>query len=87
LPKPVVDRAYCFGSFEVKGSYTIKEDTIWFRNAKPGRLTKTYFMYAVFKKNKKENEKVKGDLDLVLYVDKKDTTGHTLSVTKNDFPL
>ena len=83
-----IERNMCFGTTEVKGSYTIKGDTILFTNAKPGRSNEKYYMYAtIIKKNKIEHGTYKTVGDLVLYKDKKDTTGYKLWITKNDFPL
>jgi hypothetical protein len=83
-----VARELCWGISEIKGAYAIKGDTIFFTNVKPGRGDNHYYMYSVIKKkNKIEHGYYKSVGDLVLYKDKKDTTGHILWITKNDFPL
>ena len=83
-----VERRLCFGILEVKGNYTVKGDTILFTNAKPARGNEKYYMYAtIIKKNKSENDYYNSVGDLILYKDKKDTTGHILWITKNDFPI
>lgn len=83
-----VERDLCFGISEIKGNYSIKGDTIFFSNVKPNRSNRQYYMYSVIKrKNKIENDYYKSVGDLILYKDKKDTTGYKLWITKNDFPL
>lgn len=83
-----VERNVCWNISEIKGSYTIKGDTVFFTNVKPNRSNEKYYMYAtIIKKNKIEHGSYKTVGDLVLYKDKKDTTGHILWITKNDFPL
>jgi len=83
-----VERSFCFNATEVKGTYTVKGDTILFKNAKPARGNEKYYMYAtIIKKNKIEHGTYKTVGDMVLYKDNKDTTGYKLWITKNDFPL
>lgn len=83
-----VERNVCWNISEIKGSYTIKGDTVFFTNVKPNRSNAKYYLYAtILKKNKIEHGSYKTVGDLVLYKDKKDTTGHILWITKNDFPL
>lgn len=83
-----VQRHLCFGTSEIKGTYTVKGDTIFFTNAKPARGNEKYYMYArIIKENKIEHGYYNSVGDLILYKDKKDTTGYLLWITKNDFPL
>lgn len=83
-----VERNVCWNISEIKGSYTIKGDTVFFTNVKPHRSNEKYYMYAaVIKKNKIEHGTYKTVGDLILYKDKKDTTGYKLRITKNDLPL
>lgn len=82
-----VERRVCFGISEIKGTYAVKGDTILFTNAKPARGNEKYYMYAVIKKGKVKNTQLTTFGDLELYKDEKDTTGHLLIITKNDFPL
>jgi hypothetical protein len=83
-----IERDLCFGISEIKGNYSIKSDTIFFSNVKSNRDNRQYYMYSVIKKrNKIEYGTYKTVGDLVLYKDKKDTTGYKLWITKNDFPL
>jgi hypothetical protein len=82
-----VERNLCFGISEIKGTYTVKGDSILFINAKPARGNEKYYMYAVIKKSKVKNTQLTTFGELVLYKDQKDTTGHLLFITKNDFPF
>lgn len=81
-----VERDLCWGISEIKGSYVIKGDTVFFTNVKHNRANEKYYMYAtIIKKNKIEHGSYKTVGDLILYKDKQDTTGHILWITKNDF--
>lgn len=82
-----VERNLCFGISEIKGTYSVKGDSILFSNAKPARGSEKYYMYAVIKKGKEKNTQLTTFGDLLLYKDQKDTTGHLFFITKNDFPL
>jgi hypothetical protein len=82
-----IERNYCFNITEVKGSYTVKGDTILFTNVNSRSANEKYYMYAtIIKKNKVEHGSYKTVGDLVLYKDRTDTTGHILWITKNDLP-
>ena len=82
-----VEMDLCWGIREIKGSYSIKGDTIFFTNVKPNRSNQKYYTYATIVKNKSAYGHYKTIGDLVLHKDHTDTTGHILWITKNDLPL
>lgn len=83
-----VEMDLCWGIREIKGSYSIKGDTIFFTNVKPNRSNEKYYTYAtIIKKNKIEYGHYETIGDLILHKGYADTTGHILWITKNDLPL
>lgn len=85
-----VEENICWGISHIKGTWEKKGDTLLFNRIHPNRHQDEFYMYAVIGKADRQNE---GRMvqhiigGLVLYKDKKDTTGHILWITKNDFPL
>jgi len=77
-----VEKSVCFGVTEVKGSYEIKGDTIFFKNVSLGRSTEKYYLYAVVRPASFQSEKIIGAL--MRYKDKADLEGHELWIVKNE---
>lgn len=76
------ERIGCFGVSEIKGTFRVINDTIYFDNIQPGRHEESFYKFAVIKPTKFDNPKIFGDL--IRYKDFKDTVGHLLWVTKNE---
>ena len=74
-------RDVCFGVSEVKGTYRISNDTIYFETSDLDRGKNKYYDFAVIKPTKYGVEDNK--FDLVLF-NKADTTGHELYIIKNE---
>ena len=72
----------CFGILEIKGTFRVVNDTIYFDNIQLGRQVESFYKYAVIKPTKFDNPKILGDL--IRYKDLTDTVGHFLLITKND---
>lgn len=70
-----VEKTICFGVDDVKGLYSIKNDTIFFRN--DGR-NKDYYTYAILKRDGSKSRII------VLYNGANDTIGHSLYIVKNE---
>jgi len=73
-------RDVCFGVTEVKGTFRISNDTIYFEQSNFNRRKVKYYDFAVIRPTKYGIEDNK--FDLVLYY-KNDTLGHELYITKN----
>ncbi|MCD2423291.1 hypothetical protein LQ567_11010 [Niabella pedocola] len=76
------ERIGCFGVSEIKGTFRVVEDTIYFDNVQPGRSGDHFYKFAVIKAAKFDNSKILGDL--IRYNDITDTIGHELWITKNE---
>lgn len=76
------ERIGCFGVSEIKGTFRVANDTIYFDNIKLGRQEENFYKFAVIKPTKFDNSKIFGDL--IRYKDLTDTVGHVLWITKND---
>ncbi|HAD13894.1 MAG TPA: hypothetical protein DCF33_15820 [Saprospirales bacterium] len=76
------ERIGCFGVSEIKGTFRIANDTIYFDNIQLGRYEESFFRFAVIKPTEFDNPKISGDL--IRYKDLTDTVGHYLWITKND---
>lgn len=76
------ERIGCFGVSEIKGTFRVVRDTIYFDNIQPGRHEEGFYKFAVIKPTKFDNSKIVGDL--IRYKDLTDTVGHFLWITKND---
>ena len=76
------ERIGCFGVSEIKGTFRVANDTIYFDNIKISRNEESFYKFAVIKPSKFDNPKIFGDL--IRYKDLTDTIGHFLWITKND---
>jgi len=76
------ERIGCFGVSEIKGTFRIENDTIYFDNIQLGRHEESFYKFAVIKPTKFDNSKIFGDL--IRYKELTDTVGHFLWITKND---
>lgn len=75
-----IERSVCFGVTETKGRYKIVHDTIYFEKVKLGREIDTFYKFALLKPSTWNVGKV----NLVRFVDMKDTIGRSLQVTQNN---
>jgi len=76
------ERIGCFGVSEIKGTFRVVKDTIYFDNVQLGRHEDHFYKFAVIKATKFDNSKIVGDL--IRYRDLTDTVGHGLWITKNE---
>jgi hypothetical protein len=76
------ERIGCFGVSEIKGTFRVANDTIYFDNIQLGRQEESFYKFAVIKPTKFDNLNISGDL--IRYKDLTDTVGHFLWITKND---
>ena len=76
------ERIGCFGISEIKGTFRVVSDTIYFDNIQLGRHENHYYKFAIIKPTRFENPKILGDL--IRYNDVADTVGHELFITKNE---
>jgi len=74
------ERSVCFGVSEIKGTYELKNDTIFFKNIEFGRNENEFYEFAVIKPSKINNEM----FDLVRFKSENDTIGHELLIVKNE---
>lgn len=76
------ERDVCFGLTEIKGTYYFKNDTIYFDNVEHGRHENDFYKFAIIKKSpfSWNNE----GFELYMFTSIRDTTGHYLTITKND---
>jgi len=74
------ERSVCFGVSEIKGTYELKNDTIFFKNIEFGRNENEFYEFAVIKPSKINNEM----FDLVRFKSENDTIGHELWIVKNE---
>ncbi len=77
-----IERSVCFGLTEIKGTYKLINDTIYFQNVKRGRNEKEYHKFAVIKQSKYSNDKEV--VDFVRYTNSNDTIEYELLITKNN---
>ncbi len=76
------ESSICFGVTEIKGTYHLQNDTIYFDKVELGRHENEFYTFAVVK-----NSKIKDNgnhFALIRYYNLKDTIGHELWITKND---
>ncbi len=76
------ERIGCFGLTEIKGTFRVLQDTIYFDNVEFGRHENEFYKFAVIKPTKSNNSKILGDL--IRYKNISDTVGHELWITKNE---
>ncbi|ANH83162.1 hypothetical protein A8C56_21200 [Niabella ginsenosidivorans] len=76
------ERIGCFGVSEIKGTFRVIKDTIYFDNVQLGRPEDHFYKFAVIKAVKSDNSKILGDL--IRYKDITDTVGHELWIIKNE---
>lgn len=76
------ERIGCFGISEIKGTFRVANDTIYFENIQLGRQVEGFYKFAVIKPSKFGNPKIFGDL--IRYKDLSDTSGPFLWITKNN---
>jgi hypothetical protein len=76
------ERSVCFGVKETKGNYKLTNDTIYFENVEPGRHEDEFYKFAIIRPSKFDEDGK--HFDLVRYKSLNDTTGHALSITKNE---
>ena len=67
---------------EIKGSYKLLNDTIFFENVQLGRHEGTFYKFAIIRPSK--YNKGISNFDLVRFKDLNDTTRHELWIIKND---
>jgi hypothetical protein len=77
-----IERSVCFGVTEIKGTYEIKNDTIYFKNVELGRHENEFYKFAVIRQSKFSNKK--NVFDLVRFENYTDTIGNELWITKNE---
>jgi hypothetical protein len=70
-----IEREACFGVTDLRGSYGIRQDTIFFR-AVQSRDTSSYYEYAVIRKAPTKQ----GGSSLVLHTSPQDTTGYPMDI-------
>ena len=75
------ERNVCFGVDIKTGSYSIKNDTIFFINLSQSK-NNDYYQFAILKKTKSNNKKIIEDI--FLYKNNNDTLPNVLWVIKND---
>ncbi|HEX7902322.1 MAG TPA: hypothetical protein VF487_00485 [Chitinophagaceae bacterium] len=76
------ERIGCFGVTEIKGTFRVVQDTIYFDNVVLGRHENEFYKFAVIKPTKFDNSKILGNL--IRYKNTSDTVGHELWITKNE---
>ena len=76
------ERIGCFGVSEIKGTFRVVKDTIYFDNVQFGRGENDFYKFAVIKPSMFDNSKILGDL--IRYKNSTDTVGHELWITKNE---
>ena len=77
-----VERSVCFGVTEIKGTYKLKNDTIYFENVDSSRQKYEYHKFAVIKQSKYRSDKKV--VDFVRYTNSNDTIEYELFITKNE---
>jgi hypothetical protein len=74
------ERSVCFGVTEIKGTYELRNDTVFFENIEYGRNENEFYEFAVIEPSKINPDK----FDFVRFKNKNDTIGHELWVVKNE---
>ena len=74
------ERSVCFGVTEIKGTYELRNDTIFFENIEYGRNENKFYEFAVIKPSKINTDK----FDFVRFKNKNDTIGNELWIVKNE---
>lgn len=77
-----VEKSICFGISMVRGSYSVKGDSIFFSDIQTGRDVNEYYQFAVIKQSASENKKIIGELKR--FMNYSDTLPHELWITKNE---
>ncbi len=80
--KTFTEKNVCFGMTEIKGNYKIVHDTIYFENVQLSRHEDAFYKFAVIRLSKFNNDNK--HFDLVRFKDINDTSGHMLSIVKNN---
>jgi hypothetical protein len=76
------ERNVCFGVGEIKGSYHLQNDTIYFDKVQLGRHENEFYEFAVVTQSKFNKDGK--HFDLTRYKNINDTVGHELWITKNE---
>ena len=76
-----IERSICFGVTEIKGTYKLKNDTIFFENV-VGRSGNEYYKFALIRHS--DSNLDSEHLELVRYEALNDTIGNGLWITEND---
>ena len=74
------ERSVCFGVTEIKGTYELRNDTIFFKNIEYGRNENEFYEFAVIKPSKINADK----FDFVRFKNRNDTIGNELWIVKNE---
>lgn len=77
-----VEQNVCFGMSEIAGTYTIKQDTVFFENISSGRQAHVFYKFAIIKNTGAPNGPYLGEL--VRFKNDTDTIGIALWIIKND---
>lgn len=80
--KTFIERKVCFEITEIKGTYTLKGDTLFFENISFGRHDRDFYKFAVIKTREHIDEEYLGEF--VRYRDYSDTIGKALWIVKNN---
>ena len=80
--KTFTEKSICFGVIEIKGSYKIVHDTIYFENVELGRPEDAFYKFAVIRPSKFNTDNK--HFDLVRFKDFSDTAGQVLWIVKNN---
>ncbi len=78
-----VNRDICFGIDEITGTYYRKGDTLFFQNIEPMKIKSKYSEFAIIKTYPSPKGIYVGQL--ILYKNRKDTTGSRFQITTNKF--
>jgi hypothetical protein len=76
------ERNVCFGVGEIKGSYHLQNDTIYFDKVQLGRHEDEFYEFAVVTSSKFNTDGK--HFDLKRFKNLSDTVGHELWITKNE---
>ena len=75
-------RTYCFGAYELSGTYFFKNDTIYFNTINQGRYKHAFYQFAVIGPSDYNNNS--NGLGLMLYKKRNDTIGINYWIEKVD---
>ncbi len=73
--------SYCFGEDKIRGTYSLKGDTIKLKFSSLGSMIKRY-EYGIYKPYADPQKKIVGEI--LMYTSKKDTMPYPLTVFKNE---